>query len=109
MREIGPHDRSRRVAFRDRDRSRRVDHERGVQIGRHVGKLFRERDLDAGGLLVPMWREIAGMAYLWRVPHALDGTHLEHTLGPLYSTPLSEALRASLRRLGFGSVEPAPA
>ena len=26
------------------------------------------------GLVVPLWRELARMSYLWRVPHALDGT-----------------------------------
>ncbi len=51
----------------------------------------------AGGLLVPMWREIAEMAYLWRVPHALDGSALEALLGPLPATPLDEALLRALR------------
>jgi len=63
------------------------------------------RLLRAGGLLVPMWRELAEMEYLWRVPHALDGTELAAAVGALPATPLDEALAATLRALGFG---PAP-
>jgi nucleoside-diphosphate-sugar epimerase len=55
-----------------------------------------------GGLLVPMWRELAEMAYLWSVPHALAGQALERAVGPRATTPLSVALRASLLDLGFG-------
>jgi nucleoside-diphosphate-sugar epimerase len=50
-----------------------------------------------GGLLVPTWRELAEMAYLWRVPHALQGNALERAIGPVPATPLAEALRESLR------------
>ena len=53
-----------------------------------------------GGLLVPVWRELAEMAYLWRVPHALDASALERAVGPLASTPLADALRETLRGLG---------
>jgi len=55
----------------------------------------------AGGLVIPIWRELAEMAYLWRVPHALDGS----SMGPLAlpaATPIDAALRASLRALGHG-------
>ncbi len=55
----------------------------------------------AGGLLVPTWRELSEMAYLWQVPHALDGSALRRTLGTLPTTPLDEALRQSLRALQF--------
>jgi nucleoside-diphosphate-sugar epimerase len=54
------------------------------------------------GLFVPMLREIARMSYLWRVPHALDGSALEHAVGRLPATPLSHALRATLLDLGHG-------
>ncbi|MFM2066941.1 MAG: hypothetical protein RLZZ584_1850 [Pseudomonadota bacterium] len=59
--------------------------------------------LRAGGLVVPMWRELAEMAYLWRVPHALDGTALAERLGAALpaGTPLDEALRLSLIELGW--------
>ncbi|MBE7417245.1 MAG: NmrA family NAD(P)-binding protein [Ideonella sp.] len=70
--------------------------------------------LKAARWLVPMWREVSEMSYLWHVPHALDGTLLERTVGPLPATPLDAALRESLRRLGHGRVDadtshPAPA
>ena len=45
---------------------------------------------------VPMWREALKMAYLWRVPHALDGSLLAQTIGPPPATPLHVALRATL-------------
>lgn len=52
--------------------------------------------LRAGGLVVPMWREIAEMGYLWRVPHVLDGSALERLAGPLAQTPLEIALARAL-------------
>lgn len=58
--------------------------------------------LRAGGVFVPMWREIAEMAYLWRVPHALDGAALAAAVGPIATTPIDEALGAALVELGFG-------
>ena len=54
------------------------------------------------GLVVPTWRALAEMSYLWRVPHALDGAALAAAVGPLPSTPAPEALRDSLYALGFG-------
>jgi len=48
---------------------------------------------------VPMWRELLKMSYLWRVPHALDGTAFRQAVGPLPATPLPLALRATLRSL----------
>ncbi len=54
-----------------------------------------------GGLVVPMWREVAEMAYLWRVPHALDGRALGLRVGPLQDTPLPVALRQALMDLGL--------
>ena len=57
--------------------------------------------LKAAGWVLPMWREIAEMSYLWQVPHALDGTALERAVGPLQTTPLDSALREALLDLGF--------
>ena len=54
-----------------------------------------------GGLAVPMWREVAEMAYLWRVPHALDGTALGQLVGPVHDTPVADALRQALMDLGL--------
>ena len=59
----------------------------------------------AGTLLVPMWREVVDMAYLWRVPHALDGSALAAAVGELPSTPIDAALRSALLDLGFGPAE----
>ncbi len=56
----------------------------------------------AGGVFVPTWRAIAEMSYLWRVPHALDGTALHAAIGELPATPIDAALRAALLDLGFG-------
>lgn len=54
-----------------------------------------------GGLVYPMWREIAEMAYLWRRPHAMNGARLETVTGPLAKTPLDMAVRQSLKDLGL--------
>jgi nucleoside-diphosphate-sugar epimerase len=58
--------------------------------------------LRAGAWLVPMWRELVEMEYLWRVPHALDGNALRAVAGALPVTPIDAALRAALLGLGFG-------
>lgn len=55
-----------------------------------------------GAPFVPMWRELMEMEYLWRVPHALDGTALQAVTGPLPATPVETALRATLQDLGYG-------
>lgn len=58
----------------------------------------------AGGLLVPMWRELAAMAYLWKVPHGLAGNRLAALDGvPDHATPLVMALSNSLQALGFST------
>ncbi len=64
--------------------------------------------LRLGGLLVPMWRELAEMAYLWRVPHALDGASMAPLALPA-ATPIDVALRASLQALGRGHGAAMPA
>ena len=58
--------------------------------------------LRAAGVVVPMWREIAAMRYLWEVPHALDGAALARAIGSVPRTPLDTALAAALRALGHG-------
>lgn len=52
------------------------------------------------GVINPMWRELAKMSYLWRVPHALDGQLLREVLPELPHTPLNAAVRAALLALG---------
>lgn len=49
-----------------------------------------------GGLVVPMMREIAEMAYLWSMPHAIDGTKLAAALPAFAATPLDVALADAL-------------
>jgi nucleoside-diphosphate-sugar epimerase len=62
------------------------------------------------GLVVPIWRELARMSYLWRVPHALDGRRLAALPGArLAPTPLAMALRESLLALNLVPVDRAPA
>jgi nucleoside-diphosphate-sugar epimerase len=56
----------------------------------------------AVGLVYPMWRELARMSYLWRVPHALDGRRLAALPGVPH-TPLPLALRQSLIELGLAA------
>jgi hypothetical protein len=46
-----------------------------------------------------MWRELVEMEYLWRVPHALDGSDLQRQIGELPATPLVDALTQALRAL----------
>jgi nucleoside-diphosphate-sugar epimerase len=48
------------------------------------------------GVVVPMWRELARMSYLWRVAHALDGRKLAARCPGLEATPIGVALRDSL-------------
>jgi nucleoside-diphosphate-sugar epimerase len=57
------------------------------------------------GLVKPMWRELARMAYLWQVPHALDGRALDALPGAVAGTPLPTALRESLLALGLGNAK----
>jgi len=61
----------------------------------------------AGGLVIPIWRELAEMAYLWRVPHALDGSSMAPLALPA-ATSIDAALRASLHALGRGDAAPVP-
>ena len=71
---------------------------RGWKHGRMPWPLIR-----AVGLVLPIWRELARMSYLWRVPHALDGRALGRAAGPLPHTPLVEALMQALQQLDPGA------
>ena len=46
--------------------------------------------------VVPMWRELLTMRYLWERPHALDAAALQALIGAVAQTPLPQALRAAL-------------
>jgi len=52
--------------------------------------------LRLGAAIVPMWRELAEMRYLWDVPHRLDGGRLRSLAGEPPHTPLQEAVDAAL-------------
>ncbi|MEZ5728283.1 MAG: hypothetical protein R3E48_09955 [Burkholderiaceae bacterium] len=51
------------------------------------------------GLVAPMAREIAEMAYLWQQPHALDDTELRDMIGAPTETPLADAVTSALAAL----------
>ena len=46
--------------------------------------------------VMPMWRELLVMRYLWERPHALDDAALRELIGAPPRTPLAQALRATL-------------
>ncbi len=58
--------------------------------------------LRLGGWVVPMWRELAEMAYLWTTPHALDGSALQQVVGDLPGTPIDRAMQEALRAVWPG-------
>ncbi len=51
------------------------------------------------GLFKPVVRELVRMSYLWRVPHAIDGSTLERAVGALPATPPAAAIRLALADL----------
>ena len=63
----------------------------------------------AMALVMPLWREIVEMRYLWETPHGLDGSALARWLPTFRATPLPAALRASLDELGLLPAAPADA
>ena len=59
--------------------------------------------------VVPMWRELLPMRYLWERPHALDDSGLRTLIGDPPHTPLPQALRDALMALNAGAIAPRPA
>lgn len=57
--------------------------------------------LRMGGLVMPMWREISEMAYLWTAPHQLDGEKLQSLIGRVPHTEQRIAVAAALADLGL--------
>ncbi len=52
----------------------------------------------------PMLREIWRMRYLWQIPHSLDGAGLQRLIGAVPTTPIADAMGATLKGLlGAGS------
>ena len=58
------------------------------------------------GFFMPSMKAVAEMSYLWRVPHALDGTQLTARIGPLPQTLPRLAMRQALVELGYGALTP---
>lgn len=58
---------------------------------------------------VRQWRELTELAYLWHMPHRLDGAKLEMVLGPMPQTPLVRAVADSLDALGLVPTARGPA
>jgi nucleoside-diphosphate-sugar epimerase len=75
----------------------------GLRRGRMPWTLIR-----LGSRVVPLWRGLVEMSYLWTVPHALDGGSLQRLIGEVPHTELETALRESLLALGYGTAK-APA
>jgi nucleoside-diphosphate-sugar epimerase len=59
------------------------------------------RVLKMMGVVVPVFRELCDVSYLWSTPHAIDGTRLEEVIGDIPRTPLDQAITASLAALGL--------
>lgn len=79
--------------------------EAAARLGLRPARGFRVGGLPwaligAVGLVHKPWRELARMSYLWRVPHALDGSRLARVALLPPATPLIEALTQSLLDLG---------
>jgi nucleoside-diphosphate-sugar epimerase len=53
------------------------------------------------GTVVPIFRELSEVAYLWSTPHAIDGTRLSAVIGDIPFTPLDRAVASALLELGI--------
>jgi nucleoside-diphosphate-sugar epimerase len=53
------------------------------------------------GAVVPIFRELSEVAYLWSTPHAIDGTRLAGVIGDTPFTPLDRAVASALLELGI--------
>jgi nucleoside-diphosphate-sugar epimerase len=53
------------------------------------------------GTVVPIFRELSDVAYLWSTPHAIDGTRLAAVIGDIPFTPLDRAVSSALLELGI--------
>jgi nucleoside-diphosphate-sugar epimerase len=51
------------------------------------------------GIIVPSWRELSEMAYLWASPHQLSDATLVAKIGVVPATPLNTAIANALARL----------
>jgi nucleoside-diphosphate-sugar epimerase len=53
------------------------------------------------GVVVPVFRELRDVSYLWSTPHAIDGARLAEVIGDIPHTPLDRAVTESLASLGL--------
>jgi nucleoside-diphosphate-sugar epimerase len=75
-------------------------------IGRACRREFKVgtmpwRLLRTAGVVIPVFRELSEIAYLWSTPHAIDGEKLAAVIGQIPRTPLDPAVAAALAALGF--------
>jgi nucleoside-diphosphate-sugar epimerase len=75
-------------------------------ISRACGRGFKVSDmpwtmLRLLGTVVPIFRELSEVAYLWSTPHAIDGTRLAAVIGDIPFTPLDRAVASALLELGI--------
>lgn len=56
-----------------------------------------------GGLVIPIWREISEMSYLWEKEHRISGERLETFLGEVQNTNPRIAIENSLASLGINT------
>ena len=54
--------------------------------------------IKTGGLVVPMWRELTEMAYLWFRPHRLEDVHRREIWGDTRFTPAAVAIGKALNQ-----------
>jgi nucleoside-diphosphate-sugar epimerase len=75
-------------------------------IQRATGRLLKVSDMPWWFLrllspLVPTFRELTEIAYLWQVPHWIDGSKLQAAIGEIPATPLEDAIKRALQELGL--------
>jgi nucleoside-diphosphate-sugar epimerase len=82
----------------------------GAEMTRAIGQALHRRLKVSGmpwpflrmlGIVVPTFRELAEMAYLWQVPHRIDGRKLEAAIGAIPHTPFETAIMDTLEGLGL--------
>ncbi|MFK5980197.1 MAG: NAD(P)H-binding protein [Rhizobiaceae bacterium] len=74
-----------------------------AQIEKNTGRKLKVKAMPWGivrmlAFFMPSMWEVVEMSYLWRVPHAIDGTKLEAVLPKMDATPLNLALTDALQR-----------
>jgi nucleoside-diphosphate-sugar epimerase len=82
----------------------------GAELTRAIMRTAR-RDMDVSGMpwwllrtlgpIVPTFRELAEMSYLWDVPHRIDGRKLAAAIGVVPRTPFATAISTALDELGL--------